>query len=105
MLSRQPQCSEAIHIFDDSRTASRILLALGQSKANVFLQTQFFGNIMREVFGEAKQRLAREIDSYSAPPAEPMAADAWLISSLLQKSIRRGKTAIAQRARADALEA
>jgi MgsA AAA+ ATPase C terminal len=53
---------------------------------------------MRDVFGEANQRLAREIDSYSAPPAEPIAADPWLISSLLQKSSRRGETAIAQRA-------
>ena len=53
---------------------------------------------MRDVFGEAKQRLAREIDSSSAPLAEPIAADPWLISSLLQKSIRRGETDIARRA-------
>ena len=39
---------------------------------------------MRDVFGEAKQRLAREIDSSLAPQAEPIAADPWLISSLLQ---------------------
>src|SRR5690242_2172687 len=53
---------------------------------------------MRDVFGEAKQRLARQIDSYSIPAAEPIAADPWLISSLLQKSIRRGETEIAWRA-------
>jgi MgsA AAA+ ATPase C terminal len=53
---------------------------------------------MRDVFGEAKQRLAREVDSSLAPPAEPIAADPWLISSLLQKSIRRGEIDIAQRA-------
>jgi hypothetical protein len=60
---------------------------------------------MRDVFGEATQWLAREVDSSLAAPTEPIAADPWLISSLLQKSIRRGKTAIAQRPRADALEA
>jgi hypothetical protein len=53
---------------------------------------------MRDVFGEAKQRLAREMDSHSALPNEPIAADPWVISSLLQKSIRRGETEIAQRA-------
>ena len=53
---------------------------------------------MRDVFGEAKQRLAREIDSHSALAEKPIAADPWVISSLLQKSIRRSETEIAQRA-------
>jgi hypothetical protein len=53
---------------------------------------------MRDVFGEAKQRLAREIDSHSALAEKPIAADPWVVSSLLQKSIRRGETEIAQRA-------
>jgi hypothetical protein len=53
---------------------------------------------MRDVFGEAKQRLAREMDSHSALPNEPIAADPWVISSLLQKSIRRSETEIARRA-------
>jgi hypothetical protein len=53
---------------------------------------------MRDVFGEAKQRLACEIDSHSPPMSEPIVADPWIISSLLQKSIRRGETQIAQRA-------
>jgi hypothetical protein len=53
---------------------------------------------MRDVFGEAKQRLAREMDSHSALPNEPIAADPWVVSSLLQKSIRRSETEIAQRA-------
>jgi replication-associated recombination protein RarA len=53
---------------------------------------------MRDVFGEAKQRLAREIDSHSALADKPIAADPWVISSLLQKSIRRSETEIAQRA-------
>jgi hypothetical protein len=53
---------------------------------------------MREAFGEAKRRLGCEIDSYSVLPTEPIAADSWVISSLLQKSIRRGETEIARRA-------
>ena len=53
---------------------------------------------MRDVFGEAKQRLAREIDSHSALVEKPIAADPWVVSSLLQKSIRRSETEIAGRA-------
>lgn len=53
---------------------------------------------MRDVFGEAKQRLAREMDSHSALPSKLIAADPWIISSLLQKSIRRGEIEIARRA-------
>jgi MgsA AAA+ ATPase C terminal len=53
---------------------------------------------MRDVFGEAKQRLAREIGSHSALAEKPIAADPWVISSLLQKSIRRSETEIARRA-------
>jgi hypothetical protein len=76
----------------------RILLASCRLKVNVFLHKQLFRNVMRDVFGEAKQRLAREMDSHSALPNEPIAADPWVISSLLQKSIRRGETEIAGRA-------
>jgi hypothetical protein len=53
---------------------------------------------MRDALGAAKHRLAREIDSHSAPACKPIAADPWVISSLLQKSIRRSETDIAQRA-------
>src|SRR5438105_1039427 len=53
---------------------------------------------MRDALGAAKGRLAREIDSNSALPNKPIAADPWIVSSLLQKSIRRGETEIAQRA-------
>src|SRR6266568_3181409 len=52
---------------------------------------------MRDAFGPARQRLACEVDSNSALPITPIAADTWVISSLLQKSIRRGETDIAQR--------
>ena len=53
---------------------------------------------MCDIFGEAKRRLAREIDSHSALPSKPIAADPWIVSSLLQKSIRRGETEIARSA-------
>jgi hypothetical protein len=53
---------------------------------------------MRDELGAARQRLAREIDSNSAIPSEPLAADPWIVSSLLQKSIRRGERELAQRA-------
>jgi len=51
---------------------------------------------MRDALREAKQRLACEIDSYSVPTSRLIAADPWVVSSLLQKSIRRGETQIAQ---------
>jgi MgsA AAA+ ATPase C terminal len=51
---------------------------------------------MRDALSEAKQRLAREIDSYLVPTTGLIAADPWVVSSLLQKSIRRGETQIAQ---------
>jgi hypothetical protein len=53
---------------------------------------------MRDALGAAKQRLAGEIDSNSALPSKPIAADPWVVSSLLQKSIRRGETEIARHA-------
>jgi hypothetical protein len=53
---------------------------------------------MCDIFGEAKRRLAREIDSHSALPSKPIPADPWVISSLLQKSIRRGEREFAERA-------
>jgi hypothetical protein len=53
---------------------------------------------MRDALREAKQRLAFEIDSYSASTTRLIAADRWVVSSLLQKSIRRGETQIAQNA-------
>jgi hypothetical protein len=53
---------------------------------------------MHDALGAAKQRLAREMDSHLVLPNGPIAADPWVISSLLQKSIRRGETTFAQRA-------
>jgi hypothetical protein len=53
---------------------------------------------MRDALGAAKHRLAREIDFHSALACKPIPADQWVISSLLQKSIRRSETDIAQRA-------
>jgi replication-associated recombination protein RarA len=51
---------------------------------------------MRDALCKAKQRLACEMDSHSVPTTRLIAADRWVISSLLQKSIRRGETQIAQ---------
>lgn len=53
----------------------------------------------RRALSEAAQRLAGEIDLQSAqPPAETIKADPYVVSSLLQKSIRRGERQMAQRA-------
>jgi hypothetical protein len=51
---------------------------------------------MRDELCAAQQRLAREIDFNSTLPSKPIAADPWIVSSLLQKSIRRGETEIAR---------
>jgi hypothetical protein len=53
---------------------------------------------MCDALGAAKQRLAREIDSNSVLPSKPIPADPWIVSSLLQKSIRRGEKEFAERA-------
>ena len=52
---------------------------------------------MRDAFEPEKQRLACEIDFHSGLPTKPIVADPWVISSLLQKSIRRGETDVARR--------
>ena len=51
---------------------------------------------MRQVMSGALQRLASKIDPHTTLSNEPI--DPWVVSSLLQKSIRRGETEIAQRA-------
>ena len=53
---------------------------------------------MRDALREAKRRLASDIDSNSTLRNEPIVAPSSIVSSLLQKSIRRGETEIAQRA-------
>jgi hypothetical protein len=55
-------------------------------------------NIMHDALDRAKQRLVCEIDSNIVLQTKQIAADPWVISSLSQKSIRRGETEIAQRA-------
>src|SRR5689334_4710258 len=52
---------------------------------------------MRDAFGPARQRLACGMDSHLDLAIKPIVADPWVISSLLQKSIRRGETDIARR--------
>jgi hypothetical protein len=51
---------------------------------------------MRDELGAARQRLAREIDSNWVLSTKSIAADPWVVSSLLQKSIRRSETDIAR---------
>jgi hypothetical protein len=53
---------------------------------------------MHDALGEARRRLARQMDSNWVLPTKPIAADPGVVSSLLQKSIRRCETDIAQRA-------
>jgi hypothetical protein len=53
--------------------------------------------MMHDAFGRAKERLACELEFHSALAIRPIVADPWVISSLLQKSIRRGETDTAQR--------
>jgi hypothetical protein len=53
---------------------------------------------MPTALAEAKQRLASNFHYPNASTVEPILADPWVISSLLQKSIRRGDAEIAQRA-------
>src|ERR1019366_8537085 len=53
---------------------------------------------MPTALAEAKQRLAFNFDNSAPSTVEPILADPWVISSLLQKSIRRGDAEIARRA-------
>ena len=53
---------------------------------------------MSTALAEAKQRLARNLDRADPSSLEPISADPWVLTSLLQKAIRRGETEIAKRA-------
>jgi hypothetical protein len=53
---------------------------------------------MADALIQARQLLARAIDRDAEYKVEPIAADPWVVSSLLQKSIRRGESDIAERA-------
>jgi hypothetical protein len=66
-------------------------------KKLTFSNIHFSKNVMRDALREAEQRLACEIDSDSVPRTRLIAADPWVVSSLLQKSIRRGETQISAR--------
>jgi MgsA AAA+ ATPase C terminal len=52
---------------------------------------------MSDLLSLAKHRLAIGLDR-ERPIFEPLIADQWVVKSLLQKSIRRGEVAVAQRA-------
>ncbi len=84
---------------DKFAMAERIFIALAQSKVIVFSHTKFFGSSCATYLAQPRQRLARELDSRSARgESKPIVADPWVVSSLLQKSIRRGEVDIARRA-------
>src|SRR5450631_3362163 len=51
---------------------------------------------MNDVIASAKHRLTIGLDR-EPPSVEPLIADQWVVKSLLQKSIRRGKVEVAQR--------
>ena len=53
---------------------------------------------MSTALAEAKQRLASKLDHADPSGLEPSSADPWIITSLLQKAIRRGEAEIAKRA-------
>jgi MgsA AAA+ ATPase C terminal len=53
--------------------------------------------MMSDALALAKHRLALGLD-YEPLDIDPLSADQWVVKSLLQKSIRRGEVAIAQRA-------
>ena len=53
---------------------------------------------MDDALTESKQRLTQEFVSGRKLGIEPLVADQWVVISLLQKSIRRGEVATAQRA-------
>src|SRR5580704_9466712 len=53
---------------------------------------------MIDAFATIKEHLAEEISREQDPEIQPLNADPWVISSLLQKSIRRGETEMAQTA-------
>ena len=53
---------------------------------------------MIENFEAAYDELTRGIADYRVPEFVPVPADRWIVSSLLQKAIRRGEVALAERA-------
>jgi hypothetical protein len=92
-----------LNIFSLFRTPGRFFFLVRRfsfasccSTANVYLRIKSSENVMCDIFGEAKRRLAREMDSNSTLACKPIDADPWIVSSLLQKSIRRGETEIAR---------
>src|SRR5262245_21978630 len=53
---------------------------------------------MDDALNESKRRFAQELVSNRKLDIEPLIADQWVTTSLLQKSIRRGEVETAQRA-------
>ena len=53
---------------------------------------------MDDALGEIKHRLSQRLLRYRQRDIEPLTADQWVVSSLLQKSIRRSEVGAAERA-------
>ena len=53
---------------------------------------------MPTALAEAKQKLASNLGHLDSSGLDPILADPWIVTSLLQKAIRRGETEIAKRA-------
>ncbi len=73
------------------------LFVLWSSRVNVLKHIKS-GNVMTAALAEAMQRLASNFHIPNPSTVESILADPWVISSLLQKSIRRGDGEMAQRA-------
>lgn len=52
---------------------------------------------MNDTLLPVRTRLSNQLDHQAPPEFVPLAADSWIVSSLLQKSIRRGNVKTAQR--------
>lgn len=69
------------------------------------LTLNFSEDAMIENFEGAYDELTREIADYRTPECVPVPADRWIVSSLLQKAIRRGEAPLAERAALSFLKA
>jgi hypothetical protein len=75
----------------------RNLIVFSPVKVNVNRAFHRTETLMSDVLAKAENRLTIGLDR-EPPIFEPLIADQWVVNSLLQKSIRRGKVEVAQRA-------
>jgi hypothetical protein len=72
-------------------------LAYARTKLRCHVHHHMHGHVMTDALAESKRHIATAI-SPDQLATSPLVADQWIISSLLQKAIRRGESKIAQRA-------